>query len=181
MIKKLIIIFLVTGAFIGCNSEPAPVIVNADLMGYDLGDGVELMGSVRASYINEVTTISISLINQMQGTIRAVHFYDGNCEDPGEIWNMNSDEKFCDILSLEERWSKPYIGDVGNIVIESDGTGEFQLSTDLWSIGTGDENDISNKTIVVHAGPENFIDECDPNHVPDHFHPNTKIACGVLN
>ncbi len=181
MSRNFIILTLIAGSFFGCNSEPAPVIVDAELISYDLGNGVELMGSVRASYINEVTTISISLINQMQGTIRAVHLYDGNCEDPGEIWNMNTDEKFCDILSLNKRWSKPYIGNVGNIVIESDGTGEFQMSTDLWSIGTGNVNDIVNKTIVIHAGPENFIEECDPNHVPDHFHPNSKIACGALN
>ena len=139
------------------------------------------MGTVRATYLNGLTTISISLINQTPGTIRSIHLYDGTCEDSGDIWNMNSDKKYCDEDSNGSKWFKPNIGDIGNVVVNNEGIGEFELTTDLWTINSGLENDILGKVVILHAGPENFLEECDPNHIPDHFHPNTKIACGSLD
>lgn len=55
------------------------------------------------------------------------------------------------------------LGELGTVEIAEDGTGTFTKS-DAWSIGTGAENDVVGRSIIIHADPDG----------------GTRIACGVI-
>ena len=46
---------------------------------------------------------------------------------------------------------------MGNLVVGEDGSGRYELVSELWSIGTGESNDIIGKSIIVHAGVDDFV------------------------
>jgi Cu-Zn family superoxide dismutase len=55
------------------------------------------------------------------------------------------------------------LGELGTVEIADDGTGVF-MKSDAWSIGTGRDNDVVGRSIVIHADPDG----------------GTRIACGVI-
>jgi len=79
---------------------------------------------------------------------------------------------------MDEVWSKPKAGDLGNIFINDAGVGDFSLQTDLYTIGSNDASDIVGKIIYIHEVAENFKQECFEDH--KHDHNNKKIACGTI-
>ena len=66
-----------------------------------------------------------------------------------------------------------HLGDLGNIPVDSDGTGTFELTTDLWDMGTGSDLDIVGKAIIVHAGADDFVSQ--PSGAA-----GARIGCGVI-
>ncbi|HET6581843.1 MAG TPA: superoxide dismutase family protein, partial [Nannocystaceae bacterium] len=55
------------------------------------------------------------------------------------------------------------LGELGTVEIAEDGTGTF-MKTDMWSIGTGGDNDVVGHSIIIHEAPDG----------------GTRIACGVI-
>lgn len=148
---------------------------------FSLEDSTLQIGSFYAIYSNGVTSATVSLSDMPAGSVHAVHLHDGVCGDTiGGHWNRGEDKSFCTELSMGVEWGKPYAGDFGNIYIDNYGNGSLNISTDLWSVGTGDYTDITNKLVIVHALGSDFALECDPTHVPDHPHLNPKIGCGLI-
>lgn len=163
------------------NSEVDDItIATASIISYDLGTGVNTVGSFRATQVGDVTNISISLKDQTQGSIHGIQVYEGTCDELVDVWNTGTEENYCNVLSNGEKWFKPLLGNAGNIAISSDGTGQLDFVTTLWKVGSNDHMDIIGKLIVILAGPKDFLSECDPNHIQDHFHPNIEIACGEI-
>ena len=66
-----------------------------------------------------------------------------------------------------------HFGDVGNILIAEDGTGTFDMTTAVWSIGGGEPNDILGKSVILHAGVDDFTTQ--PTGAA-----GGRIACGVI-
>ena len=164
--------------FASCNEEDNLITASANIQAYNLGTGTGVIGTVRASYFDGIVTLEVSLTDQTPSAIRSLHFYDGNCEDPGSIWSDG--DNYCYHAFDSQTWSKPELGDIGNVVVNQDGTARLTVTTDIWTVGTGLENDLVGKLFIVHAGPTNFLEECDPNHVPDHIHTNSKVGCGLM-
>lgn len=71
-----------------------------------------------------------------------------------------------DASSAGDHWNPPgtMLGELGNIEIAADGTGVFE-KTDMWSIGTGEINDVVAHSIVIHAEPDM----------------GARLACGVIS
>ena len=67
--------------------------------------------------------------------------------------------------STGPHWNPPptMLGELGTVEIADDGTGVF-MKSDLWSIGTGADNDVVNHSIIIHAEAGG----------------GTRIACGVI-
>ncbi len=67
--------------------------------------------------------------------------------------------------STGPHWNPPptMLGELGTVEIADDGTGVF-MKSDLWSIGTGADNDVVNHSIIIHADADG----------------GTRIACGVI-
>jgi superoxide dismutase, Cu-Zn family len=55
------------------------------------------------------------------------------------------------------------LGELGTVEIGNDGSGVF-MKSDAWSIGTGRDNDVVGRSIIIHADPDG----------------GTRLACGVI-
>ena len=66
-----------------------------------------------------------------------------------------------------------HLGDLGNVIVASDGTGTLTITSKAWSIGTGATNDIVGHAIVIHAGPDDLMTDPAGNS-------GGRIACGVI-
>jgi len=85
----------------------------------------------------------------------------------GDHWNPTMED--------HGKWGTPpfHLGDIGNITVGDDGTGNLSLSTDLWTLGTGETNDIVDHAIMVHADPDDFVSQPSGNA-------GARIGCGVI-
>ncbi len=140
----------------------------------------EVVGKASFYQTGEVVTIQVFLSGMTPNTSKAVHIHEGSVERPGNHWNAGKFIRACDHQSLGTVWKKSFIGDVGNIAIDSEGKGTFSLSTDLWRINSGDDRDLLNRPIIIHENPQDFIVECDPAHDHNHSHSNVKIGGGKI-
>ncbi|MBC6401855.1 MAG: superoxide dismutase family protein [Ekhidna sp.] len=127
---------------------------------------------------DNLVQLTVFLKGMKPNTQKAVHIHNGTLEVPGRHWNQGYLFAACDSISLGRRWDKPFLGDVGNVTIDSKGNGQLTIHTDLWRINSGDNNDLLNKVMIIHENPQDFSNECTPNHI--HNHSNNKIAGGMI-
>ncbi|WP_420577145.1 superoxide dismutase family protein [Ekhidna sp.] len=167
--------------------EPGPkTFAAADIYWVSSEDGTsytkgEWMGNASFVYQDGVTTLEVSLSDMEPNSSHAMHLHQGTLEEPGRHWNKGKFITFCDSISMGKLWQKPFAGDVGNIEIDAEGNGSFTLQTDLWSLGTEDDGDISGTVLFIHEQFEDFEYECDPTHDhPPGGHMNPKIAGGTV-
>ena len=64
-------------------------------------------------------------------------------------------------------------GDVANLDVGEDGTATLTVATNLWSVGTGDDNDVVGRAVIVHAGVDDFTTQ--PTGAA-----GGRIGCGVI-
>jgi Cu-Zn family superoxide dismutase len=103
----------------------------------------------------------------------AVHLHEiGDCSAPdgksaGGHWNPGGVD--------HGQWGKEpfHLGDVGNLEVGDDGKGSLTMMTDLWSIGTGSENDVVGRAIIVHQSVDDFVTQ--PTGAA-----GGRIGCGVV-
>ena len=134
---------------------------------YIVGD--EIVGEATFSQKEgEVVFMHLELRNLSPNSIHAVHIHKGTCDAPSVHWNGQEQGKQCFVESLGKRWAKPFLGDIGNVSVAYDGSGVFNMETDLWSLGTGNANDIKGLVIFVHETFQDFDKECFDGH--DHTH-----------
>ena len=117
-------------------------------------------------------TLVLEVQNAPQGE-HAFHLHQtGDCSAPdgtsaGGHWNPAGHD--------HGKWEEApfHLGDVGNLVVGDDGSGALTLSTDLWSIGTGANNDIVGRAVILHAGADDFTSQ--PTGAA-----GGRIGCGVI-
>lgn len=118
----------------------------------------------------------ITLMVDIQGAtvgLHAVHIHEyGDCSatdgtSAGGHWNPTG--------VAHGKWGEGefHLGDIGNIMVGEDGTGSISLTTDLWEIGTGSDVDVVGKSIIVHAGADDFTSQ--PSGAA-----GSRIGCGVI-
>ncbi|WP_420316632.1 superoxide dismutase family protein [Ekhidna sp.] len=189
-LSSILLILILT--FISCTSddptpEPGPlVLANATIFWVDSPDGEtyesgEQMGFATFAYQDGITTFELRVNGMEPNTAHAMHLHMGTLEEPGRHWNQGKFVAFCEAESMGRLWLKPFAGDVGNIQVDEEGNGEFELQTDLWSVGTQDESDILGTILFIHHKSQDFADECDPGHKHEPgAHTNAKIAGGTV-
>src|SRR5690606_22990477 len=103
--------------------------------------------------------------------LHGIHIHEvGDCSaadgtSAGGHWNP--DGNMHGMLGMGES----HLGDLGNIDIDDTGAGTLMITTDQWTIDTGDDTDVVGRGIILHAGE----DDLSPN--PD---PGPRIACGEV-
>jgi Cu-Zn family superoxide dismutase len=132
----------------------------------------ELTG--KALFLNEPgqVALQIDLENAPSGKL-AVHLHEtGDCSAPdgtsaGSHWNPTGE--------AHGKWADGahHLGDIGNIVVGEDGKGSLTLTTDRWSMGTGETNDVIGKAVIVHAKADDFSTQ--PTGAA-----GSRIGCGVV-
>jgi len=103
----------------------------------------------------------------------AVHLHEfGDCsaEDgssAGGHWNPTGED--------HGAWgTHPFhLGDIGNVTADDDGTATFTLTTDLWTIGTGADDDVVGRAVIVHDGADDY--QTQPTGAA-----GGRVACGVV-
>jgi superoxide dismutase, Cu-Zn family len=140
----------------------------------------EPIGYAEFVYRDKKTRLTVELFGMEPRANHAMHLHVGTLENPGAHWNQGSVYAFCDSVSMGKKWNRPFAGDVGNINIGTNGNGIFKLTTNLWSVGTGDHTDVLGLVLMVHEDPEDFAMECDPNHTHDGPHVNARLGGGVV-
>ena len=103
----------------------------------------------------------------------AVHIHEhGDCGDTAKNahghWNPTG--------AQHGKWGSAsfHVGDIGNVKLDKDGKGKFEVETDLWSIGGGDEKkNILNRSIIVHGGVDDYTSQPSGNS-------GTRIGCGLI-
>lgn len=115
----------------------------------------------------------IIMIKDASAGLHAVHIHEyGDCSSPdgtsaGGHWNPTN--------SAHGKWGEGefHLGDIGNIMVGDDGTGSISLTTDLWEINTGSDVDVVGKSIIVHAGADDFTSQ--PSGAA-----GARIGCGII-
>ena len=133
---------------------------------------MEISGEAVFTHNDEQITLMIEIHDTSPG-LHAVHIHEhGDCSAPdgtsaGGHWNPTS--------TAHGKWGEGefHLGDIGNIMVAEDGTGSISLTTDLWEIGTGSDVDVVGKSIIVHAGADDFISQ--PSGAA-----GARIGCGVI-
>ena len=129
-------------------------------------------GTATFTQSGDQITVLIDIQNATPG-LHGVHIHEnGDCSAPdgtsaGGHWNPTN--------VAHGKWGvgEFHLGDLGNITVGDDGTGSFELTTDLWEIGTGSDIDVVGKGIIVHADADDFISQPSGNA-------GARIGCGVI-
>ena len=66
-----------------------------------------------------------------------------------------------------------HLGDIDNIVADASGVAHVSMRIDGAILGTGGDNDILGRAIVVHANPDDYATQPSGNSGP-------RVACGVI-
>ncbi|MDY8137025.1 superoxide dismutase family protein [Aquimarina sp. 2201CG5-10] len=137
------------------NDDDAPNTVRATVQLSEKNDS-GLSGTVIFTETNGVVSMTATISNISEGN-HAIHIHEiGDCSaadgtSAGGHWNPTN-------VSHGAWGTAPFhIGDIGNIVVNSNGNGSISRETNLWCIGCDDETkNIVGKAIIVHAGPDDF-------------------------
>lgn len=102
----------------------------------------------------------------------AVHFHDkGACgnkgEDAGGHWNPTGED--------HGAWDAHahHSGDIGNLTLDAYGHVSHSITTDRWSIEDAAANSIIGKSIIVHAGTDDYKTQPTGNSGP-------RAGCGII-
>ena len=102
----------------------------------------------------------------------AVHIHEhGDCGNEGNAahghWNPTK--------SKHGKWggAEYHLGDIGNVQLDASGKGSLEIKTDKWSVGTGADNDVAGKGLIVHDGVDDYVTQPTGNA-------GSRIGCGVI-
>lgn len=134
--------------------------------------GNSVSGTATFTQIGDEIALRIEIMGASPG-LHAVHIHEyGDCSTPdatsaGGHWNPT------DVAHGKWGEGEFHLGDLGNINVGEDGIGTFELSTDLWEMGTGSDVDVVGRGIIVHAGADDFTSQPSGAAGP-------RIGCGVI-
>ncbi len=158
----------------GEEAEPAPEPTNVKrATAYiDPRSGSELIGT--AIFINEGDRVTVQVhVEKAPVGEHAVHIHEiGDCsaEDgssAGGHWNPTAMD--------HGKWgTEPHhLGDIGNLVVNDEGKGDLTLTSEVWTMGSTEANDVMGKSVIVHADADDFSTQ--PTGAA-----GGRIGCGVI-
>ncbi|MEE1884805.1 superoxide dismutase family protein [Pedobacter flavus] len=117
-------------------------------------------------------TLDLDIPKKANSTV-AVHLHEeGDCGDNGQDahghWNPTNES--------HGKWgaAQYHSGDIGNIKLDNNGKASFKLETNRWTIGGQDFTNILDKSIIIHAGVDDYKTQPTGNS-------GSRIGCGVIN
>jgi Cu-Zn family superoxide dismutase len=131
-----------------------------------------LSGSATFSSAADGVTMTLSIAGATPGE-HAFHLHEfGDCSaadgtSAGGHWNPTGMD--------HGKWGADpfHLGDVGNLVAGEDGGATLTITTPLWSVGTGNDNDVVGRSVIVHADVDDFTTQ--PTGAA-----GGRIGCGVI-
>ena len=152
-------------------AEPQATAVTAEAIIESKNDS-GVTGTARFTAENGQVTLHLEIAGAAPGE-HAFHLHEiGDCsaadgKSAGGHWNPTAAD--------HGKWgADPYhYGDVGNILVAEDGSGMYHLVTDVWTIGTGEDNDVVGRAVIVPEGVDDFVTQ--PTGAA-----GSRVGCGVI-
>lgn len=182
--KRTLFALAFFGLLVGCSGQQGEPEEAAPSYGYEEEAGKQAVAGLESKSGSTVTGIAtfeqegdeVTVTIDIEGAdpgVHAVHIHEnGDCSaddasSAGGHWNPTGED--------HGRWGEApfHLGDLGNIQVGEDGAGSFMLTTDLWSLGTGADDDVAGLAVVVHEGADDF--ESQPSGAA-----GARVACGVI-
>jgi Cu-Zn family superoxide dismutase len=181
MVRHLIYLGVIAVLGAGCGEAKKGVVVaraEATIEARGTEPGADLAGTATFEEVDGQIRLAVTVNNAAPGT-HGFHIHQtGDCgaagsdgTTAGPHWNPEG--------TLHGQWGSGvhHLGDVGNFDVGADGVGTMTFSTDRWTIGTKNYNDIVGLAVIFHA----LADTYDPNANP----PGTggaggRHGCGVI-
>ncbi|KAF0243415.1 MAG: Cu/Zn superoxide [Planctomycetota bacterium] len=118
-------------------------------------DGSTVKGTATFTAKDGKVTLKVEIEGATAG-MHAFHIHEkGDCsgadaKTAGGHWNPTA--------KAHGKWGEGefHLGDIGNMNVGADGKGTLEVTTDLWSVGTGKDNDVVGKSVIVHEGVDDF-------------------------
>jgi len=156
--------------------EPAPAAAPAPVARavatIEARSGSQAHGRAVFTLDGTAVTLRLSVEGATPGP-HALHIHErGDCSAPDAA---SAGGHFNPGQESHGRWGHPphHLGDIGNIEVGQDGTGALVLTTERWSLGTGRPEDIVGKSVILHAGVDDFATQPTGNA-------GGRIGCGVI-
>lgn len=152
------------------SSDTGPMGATASAMIMGLGDN-DALGTATFTQAGDEVTLVIELQDVLPQGPHGIHIHEvGDCSSPdgtstGGHWNPYG--AMHGMLGMGES----HLGDLGNVQVERTGEGTLMITTDAWTIGTGDDTDVVGRGIILHEGEDNLMPDANP---------GPRIACGVI-
>jgi len=112
-------------------------------------------------------------VENLKAGEHAIHLHkNGDCSaadatSAGGHWNPAGDDH-------GKRGKNEYhAGDIDNLTVGEDGKGNLEMVVEGWSIGDGQDSDILNKAVIIHADADDFTSQ--PSGAA-----GSRVACGVI-
>lgn len=134
--------------------------------------GTTTSGTATFTTDGKAVTLMLEVANATRGE-HAVHIHEKpDCSAPdaasaGEHWNPTN------VAHGKPNGGPFHLGDIGNMKVGDDGRGSITHTTELWTIGTGDMNDVVGHSVIVHASADDFTSQ--PAGAA-----GGRISCGVI-
>ncbi len=119
--------------------------------------GTDTQGTANFTQKGKMVEMDLNVYKLTPG-IHAMHIHEkGDCSaadgsSAGGHWNPSKND--------HGKWGSEHfhMGDIGNLDANKDGTARLVFKTDKWCIGCTDESkNIIGKTIIIHAGKDDFM------------------------
>jgi Cu-Zn family superoxide dismutase len=134
--------------------------------------GSTTAGTATFTIDGDMVTVKVDVTGVDAG-VHAVHIHDH--PDCSSDDGMSAMGHWNPTMKDHGKWGTDpfHLGDIGNMTVGADGTGSITLTTDLWTLGTGDMNDVVGHAIMIHADPDDFVTQ--PTGMA-----GARIGCGVI-
>ena len=136
-------------------------------------NGSEVSGMATFTQTAEGKVKLVLSVNNLTPGTHAVHLHEnGDCSaadasSAGGHWNPTED-------AHGKRGENDFhAGDIDNLTVGEDGIGSLVMVVDGWSIGDGQDSDILNKAVIIHADADDFTSQ--PSGAA-----GSRVACGVI-
>ena len=150
--------------FAGCEKIPTEIITTEPVDQVAVAtiseiDGSGITGTATFTEVDGGVHVAIEIQNAIAG-LHAMHLHTGSCADIGPHWHpMGTPAGTPGIPVVQATLDTPPIGigEVGNILVNEDGTGTLAFTTPFWSLGGDPNTDILGKLIMIHETADTFL------------------------
>ncbi|GAB3010242.1 hypothetical protein GCM10027284_31070 [Cyclobacterium sediminis] len=136
-------------------------------------NGSEVSGTATFNQTAEGKVKLVLSVNNLSTGKHAVHLHEnGDCSaadatSAGGHWNPEGEEHG------KRGEGEFHAGDINNLTVGEDGLGSLVMVVDGWSIGDGQDSDILNKAVIIHAEADDFTSQPSGDA-------GSRVACGVI-
>jgi Cu-Zn family superoxide dismutase len=145
--------------------------------------GSMVTGNAQFTLVNGLVTLTLTVAGAEPGQHGAHLHVKGDCSaadgsSAGAHWNPDMHPHGSGLIDAS---APSHLGDLGNITIGDDKTGNLTFSNPEWRLGDGSAEDVVGKALLIHRNTDDLVtqERADAGITPGNS--GARIACGVIN